>query len=47
MVKVKTGMLIGICINNLKIKPALSSGIEYWWSDANKAQKVAKYLHQQ
>ncbi|MFW6766296.1 extracellular solute-binding protein [Acinetobacter pittii] len=30
-----------------KVKPALSSGIEYWWSDANKAQKVAKYLHQQ
>ncbi len=30
-----------------KVKPALSSGIEYWWSDANKAKKVAKYLHQQ
>lgn len=30
-----------------KIKPALSSGIEYWWSDANKAKKVAQYLHQQ
>ncbi|MCY1449675.1 hypothetical protein D9M71_664280 [compost metagenome] len=30
-----------------KAKPALSSGIDYWWSDANKAKKVAKYLHQQ
>ena len=29
-----------------KVKPVLSSGIEYWWVDANQAKKIAKYLHQ-
>ncbi len=30
-----------------KVKPVLSAGIEYWWSNANQAKKVAQYLHQQ
>lgn len=29
-----------------KVKPKLSSGIEYWWSDAAQAQKVSQYLRQ-
>ncbi|MDS7945533.1 extracellular solute-binding protein [Acinetobacter sp. V110_1] len=30
-----------------KVKPVLSAGIEYWWSNPNQAKKVAQYLHQQ
>ena len=30
-----------------KVKPKLSTGIEYWWSNATQAQKVANYLRQQ
>ena len=30
-----------------KVKPKLSTGIEYWWSNAMQAQKVANYLRQQ
>ncbi|WOE33042.1 extracellular solute-binding protein [Acinetobacter sp. SAAs470] len=29
-----------------KIQPKLSLGIDYWWSDAQQAQKVAQYLRQ-
>jgi len=29
------------------IKPKLSTGIDYWWSDAKQAQKVAQYLRKQ
>ncbi|WP_349927169.1 extracellular solute-binding protein [Acinetobacter sp. A1-4-2] len=29
-----------------KVKPKLSSGIDYWWSDAGQAQKVTRYLGQ-
>ena len=29
------------------IKPKLSAGIDYWWSDAAQAKKVAHYLRQQ
>ena len=28
-------------------KPKLSAGIDYWWSDAAQAKKVAHYLRQQ
>ena len=28
-------------------KPKLSAGIDYWWSDATQAKKVAHYLRQQ
>lgn len=30
-----------------KIKPKLSIGLDYWWSDAAGAQKVAQYLRKQ
>ena len=30
-----------------KVKPKLSSGIDYWWSDAEQAKKVTHYLRQQ
>ncbi|WP_425917680.1 extracellular solute-binding protein [Acinetobacter sp. TSRC1-2] len=30
-----------------KIKPKLSTGIDYWWSDAEQAKKVTHYLGQQ
>lgn len=30
-----------------KVKPKLSSGIDYWWSDAEQAKKVTHYLGQQ
>lgn len=30
-----------------KIKPKLSNGIDYWWSDAAQTQKVAQYLRKQ
>ena len=30
-----------------KVKPKLSSGIDYWWSDAEQAKKVTRYLGQQ
>lgn len=29
-----------------KIQPKLSSGMDYWWSDARQAQKIAHYLRQ-
>ena len=29
------------------VKPKLSTGIDYWWSDAVQAQKVASYLRKQ
>lgn len=29
------------------VKPKLSTGIDYWWSDAKQAQKVAQYLRKQ
>ena len=29
-----------------KVKPKLSSGIDYWWSDAGQAKKVTRYLGQ-
>lgn len=29
-----------------KVKPKLSSGMDYWWSDAQQAQKIAHYLRQ-
>ncbi|MGA8882553.1 MAG: extracellular solute-binding protein [Acinetobacter sp.] len=29
------------------VKPKLSTGIDYWWSDAAQAQKVAHYLRKQ
>jgi microcin C transport system substrate-binding protein len=29
-----------------KVKPKLSSGIDYWWSDAGQAKKVTQYLGQ-
>ena len=30
-----------------KVKPKLSTGIDYWWSDAKQAKKVTHYLGQQ
>ena len=30
-----------------KVKPKLSTGIDYWWSDAEQAKKVTRYLGQQ
>ncbi|NNG76447.1 ABC transporter substrate-binding protein [Acinetobacter sp. ANC 4277] len=30
-----------------KVKPKLSTGIDYWWSDAEQAKKVTHYLGQQ
>ena len=29
-----------------KVKPKLSAGIDYWWSDAAQAKKVAHYSRQ-
>lgn len=29
-----------------KVKPKLSTGIDYWWSDAGQAKKVTQYLNQ-
>ncbi len=44
--KGETGMPIGMMYRQPATKPKLSAGIDYWWSDAAQAKKVAHYLRQ-
>lgn len=45
--KDKTWMAYWNMYQQPKVKPKLSSGIDYWWVDAQQAQKVTQYLRQQ